>query len=492
MKYPTSLARKETLVNSREIPSNNESPPSFSEYIKEQRKGIPSSIGKNYLSTKELGEKIGVGYEQFRKIVNMTKPTKKRDCIIAICAALKLDSAETNKALTLYQYMPGLDTENPRDDLLIEILEEQFNNNLTTPEINQRLKLHGFPKLDIIDHRATNNSTVQEEPSPYKLLTKGLKTFLYDDLILRDRLDSLEMEYAIDRYRCMAEMWIEDNKSQTVYHLTADTNHKRELFKGKEKGNFSFVGYNQETEKDAPFNQYYLELERMANHELKKLRSILNDTKNYQTRISANIIDDSLHIFAESYNYTVPELNEYYLFEYKNGSPSFTIYKNSMFMYHYLMPDDYYRYYGDKKEQMIAQYKSVEELMADNGNTLTGNRIAQIRTHYYKSLQDLADALLADLKSQNKYIRHLNNVFDDRDRVCEFFGVENEFQCALAGEYGDIMVAKNDAAVFNNKDIGSIQITLKDLYDSFELGLHNIDEICRVKKRFGSILSILK
>ena len=78
----------------------------FSKYIKEKRKGEKSSLGKKYLSTKELAKKLEINYEQFRKILNLNKPTKKRDCIIAICIALRLDADETNKALELYQYMP--------------------------------------------------------------------------------------------------------------------------------------------------------------------------------------------------------------------------------------------------------------------------------------------------------------------------------------------------------------------------------------------------
>ena len=41
-----------------------------------------------------------------------------------ICILLRLDSYETNQALHLYQYMPMLDQENDRDDVLIDIIEE--------------------------------------------------------------------------------------------------------------------------------------------------------------------------------------------------------------------------------------------------------------------------------------------------------------------------------------------------------------------------------
>ena len=96
----------------------------------------------------------------------MNKPTKKRDCIIAICAALRLNSEETDEALILYQYMPVLDPNNPRDDLLIEILEEQFSNPLTISAINQRLVRNGYPELDIIDHRPAVKTCLREKMMP--------------------------------------------------------------------------------------------------------------------------------------------------------------------------------------------------------------------------------------------------------------------------------------------------------------------------------------
>ena len=98
----------------------------FADYIKEKRKEIISPSGKKRLKTRELAESLDINYEQFRKILNMNKPTKKRDCIIAICAILRLDIDDTNKALKLYQYMPILNEKNPRDELLIEILDKQY------------------------------------------------------------------------------------------------------------------------------------------------------------------------------------------------------------------------------------------------------------------------------------------------------------------------------------------------------------------------------
>ena len=317
MKSTTRGNNNDILLREKSITVDGADQISFSDYIKEKRKLETSPSGKKNLSTRELAERLDIDYEQFRKILNMNKPTKKRDCIIAICAALRLNSEETDEALILYQYMPVLDPNNPRDDLLIEILEEQFSNPLTISAINQRLVRNGYPELDIIDHRPSIKPASEKNDAPYKLLKKQARTFS-DDLIFGDQYDSLDSEYSLYRYRCIAEMWLDDIKAKKVYHLTAGTNHDYFMeIHGKDL--FDIKSFKT-LEESGILQDYFLELEGMANHELKKMYAILDDTKNYQTRISAGILNDTLHVYAETYNYTVPELAEYYMFEYKSIS----------------------------------------------------------------------------------------------------------------------------------------------------------------------------
>ncbi len=488
MKSTKSEINNGILLHEKSITVEDANQISFSDYIKEKRKLETSPSGKKNLSTRELAERLDIDYEQFRKILNMNKPTKKRDCIIAICAALRLNSEETDEALILYQYMPVLDATNPRDDLLIEILEEQFSNPLTITEINQRLIRNGYPELDIIDHRSSVKPASGKIDAPYKLLKKQARTFS-DDLIFGDQYDSLKSEYSLYRYRCIAEMWLDDAKKKMVYHLTAGTHHDyhmetdgRDVFDIKE---FKTL------EESRIFKDYFLELEGMANHELKKMYAILNDTKNYQTRIGVGICDDALHVYAETYNYTVPELAEYYLFEYQDGTPLLSVYQSSEFMHCYLSSEEYASTYGNNSNSPIAQYYSIDEIETHKC-TDTSEYLLKCRSCYFKRLMEQADALVADIKLQRRYIRHLDYIYDDRDRVCQFFGVDKEFQCTLDDEYGDMMFAGTDAYDFQFEDCGTVHITLDDLYKAFELGFSNINEICRVKKKLGSIEKILK
>ena len=384
------------LVNEQTVTNEKEKKNSFSKFIKEKRKLEKSPSGKNYISTKELAERLNINYEQFRKILNMNKPTQKRDCIIAICAALRLDHKETNEALRLYQYMPFLSEFNPRDKFIIEILDNNFENYLTIGEINSRLNRNGFKGLDIIDHKSSVELMSIKKEDSLKLLEKKVKTF-YEDLIEGDQYDSLAMEYSTDRYRCIAEMWLDDEKNKRRYHLTANT-HKYYSVITLGKNNYEMKSYKKAEESEI-FTDYFYELEAMANQEMKKMLFILNDTKNYHTRISAGIHNDFLHVYAETFNYTVPELNEYYLFEYKDGRMQLSVFRNSEFMHLYLNSDFYYQTYGKYSNKLIIQYYTLEEIKED---TKTDRYILDCRFRYFKKLKEKSDKLILDIKGKRQ------------------------------------------------------------------------------------------
>ena len=490
MRSITADSNMEILLRERRISCNKQDSKEFTKFIKEKRKELIGSSGKKGLPTRELAERVGIDYEMFRKILNMNKATKKRDCIIAICATLKLDSEETDKALELYQYMSRLDTENPRDDLLIDILEEQLSNYLTIPEINQRLVRNGLPELDIIDHRTSTKPVSEKDSAPFKLLEKQVRIFS-NDLLLGDQYDSLETEYSVDRYHCVGEMWLDDLKEKKIYHLTVDRGNKYHM---EVHGNSFFDIKSYKTVEDAgAFRVYYLELGAMVKCELKKLYTVLNDTRNYQARLGAGIQNDSLHVYAETFNYVIPELNEYYLFEYRNGEAILSVFHSSEFMKCYLGTEEYALIYGNRRNVPVAQYRSIEEILSnDDADVHISRYLLKSRSRFFEDLKKQADSLISDIKTHKRHIRNLDLIYDDKDRVCEFFGVEKEFKCTIDGECGDIMSAGEKSAEFRFADCGTVQISLEDLYKAFELGCSNINEICRIKKKLGSIEKILE
>ncbi len=472
------------LIGERSISTNKNKHESFSKFIKDRRKDVESKSGKIGITTRELAEKIGIDYEQFRKILNKQKMTKKRDCIIAICAMLELDSFKTNDALILYNHFPCLDTLNERDDLLITILEEQLSKPQTIKEINERLNREGFDELDIIDHRSSgtkkNNKTKQ---SPFIVRKKRVRNYA-NELILGDPYNSLDSEYSISRYYCVAEMILDDTRDKKSYLLSSDTTQNYDIKFGQGIKSKHF----EKPEDSGEFLDYFIELEALANREKKNLLSTLNDTKNYHTRKSVAIRDDSLYVYAETFNYSVPEMNEYYLFEYKNGMPLFSVYHTSEFMRCYLSDEEYFLAYGHRPQELVVQYKSLDELTCNSTRTINTDFIMRSRKRNFIMLQQQADSLILALKEKKIYVRCLNYCFDSNDWVCKFFGVDKEFECEVDE---DIMVARKDSVDFKFDDCGTVNISLSDLYEAFEYGFHNINEICRVKKKLGSIGNII-
>ena len=459
----------------------------FSRFVKSKRKEIINEDGKKGITTRELADMINIDYEQFRKIVNQNKPTKKRDCIIMICILLRLDSYETNEALHLYQYMPMLDQENDRDDVLIDIIEENTIHPLSLKEINERLERNYLPEMDIIDHRPPQKIVHKKKNPKYKILKKVVRTFA-DDLFFGDQYDSLSTEYATFRYRCVTDMWLDDEKNKCVYHLYAGTDGGNYFMHINGRNVHDYKDFST-IEEAGEFGSYFLEAENMAKQELKRMLSVLDDTKNYQKRISAGVYKDHFHIYAETYNYFVPELSEYYLFEYVEGHQRLSVYKNSEFMHKYYSHDTYAKVFGKKQNEPVKVYNSIAELEAQT-DRYDYHLASQLR--HFKKLKEDADNLLSAIREKKKYVNRLEYIHtEDPDRVCETFDVTEEFGCHMeADEYESFMCASKKSAIFkvNNEDI---EITLDDLYRAYELGFNDIQEICRVKIRLGSIENIL-
>ena len=460
---------------------------SFAEYIKEKRKLEKGASGKRTLSTRELAHRLGIDYEMFRKILNMNKPTKKRDCIIAICAALRLDIDETNEALILYRYMPTLDSDNYRDDLLMNILEEQWDNPLTIEQINARLIRNGFPELDIIDHRTTSQLASTYDNAPYKVLKKDVQTFA-EDLAWGDQYNSLATQYSTYRYRCIANMWLDNPEKRIVYKLSAGNDgHYYIEEHGKDIFNIRSFHSIDET---GNFKDYFADLDTTAKREKKKMLESLDDTKNFQKRISATIHDGKLHLFAETFNYYIPELNEYLFLSWDGHKYMLSVYPRSVFMRTYLGYDEYKKVFSMVTVEPKAEY-SFESLDAEIASAKSPH--IYVLKHYRKMFLLLKDDLLQlhdNLKKRKEFVNNLEYIYDD-DRVCEYYGVEKEFACSFEGEYADMLFAQVSEYTFSLESGDKVIVTMKDLQRAFELGFNTIDEICQVKKKYDSIDKIL-
>ena len=462
----------------------------FAKYIKEKREENNEALGLE-MSTRDLGTIIGIDYEMFRKILNQQKPTKKRDCIIAICVALDMYPGDIDYALGLYQYMPALDEENPRD----RFIKSQIAGNLkiSVAELNKRLIQFGFPGLDIQDKRSSKKKTSAEDvivKLPYKVLELKVRTPIDNDYYYGDPYDSLCTTYDPSRCRSTGDMLIGDSSKKEYYHLTASTDG---YMSSSVYRNGGLPTSYKSLEECGIFKDYFIELHNTIALEKERLLSILKDTKNYQHRASARLINDKICVFYEEFNYIMPELNEYYVMSYASGKYILRVYNESAFMIYYLISDEYKRYYGDCQPEPIETYESLEQiehLLSSVKKNSPDNARYRMRKKAFERIKPSIDTLLSDIKAGNKYIQNLNAIYDYPEETLKYYDVEAAFQCTYNEEFGDI-IGYSDAADFTSESGATISITLQDIFKAFEYGFPNINEIYRIKEQYGSIEAVL-
>ena len=280
-----------------EISNTTRKPASFSSLIKQFRKTLLSANGKEGISTSELATRVGIGYEQFRKILNGQKKTKKRDCILAICIMLHMDADETNEALlSYYNYMPILNEKDDRDLCIINILDDASC--FTIEQINDHLEKSGFSKLDIIDSRKHNDEKTSSLDK-YTVEKTNTRVFI-DDLVYDNPYGSIEDEYDPYRYHCTVTNYMRQNDTNKLFRISSNG---EGLYWLNDDVISSF-------EKMKTLIPYYLKMDHNAVQEVRKLRLLLDDSRNYRERSGARVLDKQFYVYAESYCYSLPELEE--------------------------------------------------------------------------------------------------------------------------------------------------------------------------------------
>ena len=481
----------------------------FQDFLKIHRRKVKGPNGKP-LSTRELSKMIGIDYEQFRKIINKTKLTKNRDCIIAICALLHIDSIETDKALYLYKRMSKLNNDDDRDAYLIEILDCQKKNNWDIKTINYNLSIAGYDPLDIINHR---NKNKDENPvSPYEKILQRVEGAA-ESLIYRygTQFHSLATEYLPNIYSITAEMVLYDRQSSRLLYLQAfgdsgfslyvryvtekKDNDGRPIFEDRplSSGEEEFSTYKVYKNLDAipDLKPYTIELQKMIKDENEKLLGNLNDTRNFYERISAKVINGSLCVFFEKYNYTLPELNEYYMFIYYRGKYQLLVSKKSRFMRYYLA-EDYEKYYSEEPGPILEFYSSVDEIEARINADNKHKDLYKHRLFVYKDMRKRVEELHEKLKSKNVYIKNAREIYDIETEVLHYYGCTKEFQCKYDSEYGDIITeigVDHIPVISSEKKL--VDLYFEDILQGFELGLDSLEEIADAKDKYGEVEQLL-
>lgn len=460
----------------------------FSLFFDEKLKAMNENelTGKK-LSKNDIAGQLGIGKEMFRKIINMNKPNQSRDCIIAIALVLLLNSEETDEAIQKYdKSMRILDTEDSRDDFIIELLEEQKKNKLSIEQVDQILSVNSYPKLDIIKHRKKNNDT---NIIPLEIIDKIL-SYSTDDYLDGDIFNSLSTKYLYIEKPITAKMIVFNNTNNTKYSLKCvfkikpyDKQHRANqlyTYHIKKENDEHFVPVENLNNFEV-FKPFFIELKYDIKFEINRLLNIINDTRSYQKRLSAKIINNDLHVFFETYNYTVPELGEYYLMDYVNGKYTLYVSKESRFMKYYLSVERYKELFGkttsnDKYEKLYTSLNDIECKVGIAEST--EEAIIKLHIDAYNSAKKEIDSLIGDIISEKIYIRNLKMIFNNIYDVLIFYNVTNEFRCLYDPDYGEISGIGVEKVLFTLPNGIHIEFTFDNLCEAFKIGLNTIEEVC--------------
>lgn len=453
----------------------------FSKFFKEQLKKL-NEKSSHRIAKKDIAQKLGITAEMFRKIVNKDKPTKKRDCIIAICIALDLQTSETNEGLKAYGFNEMLDQDNDRDLLIMETIDQNGYDHVSNDidKINEALRKSFLPELDIINHRKEVSKPIKRN-YPYKLIKKWVNTFCESSLPTSYDKYKLKLLYNFkkyDRYKplktrylneCSVEAGMEFNDKGRRLVLKAYASGELFLSVYTDSKHFPFQQKNPKLEETGELQECFEELLEKARNEIRKTDLIYKDTKNFGHRISAKVIDNNLHVFIERYNHEIPIRNEYYLMDYCNGQYTMSVSHDSGFMRKYLSKEEFEKMYGLVPYKLIMEYKDLEDIEYSQVTREQDDEyyryhglsysLYRWRCNYFRNMKKEIDEFIKMLKKGKEYIEFPEIYHKFRYDVITYFGVEKEFGC----QYGP-----NKIGLEGIKNINEGFYTAKDVEPSFD------------------------
>lgn len=460
----------------------------FAHYIKARMKEYNEEHGTE-LSVRSLAESLDIGFGMFQKKLNQEKPVKQRDCLIAICVLVHLSRGETDYALNLYDYTPALDDQNPRD----KFIADQINLGTTVSALNQSLISHGFPGLEIQnkrDGKQKQHQAAKSAPSNYKAIRKAIRTPISRDYYYGDPYNSLCTTY--DPFNCVSSGYIilKDLKTEKYIELNADSTGQ---MYSRESSQLLPKTYKT-LEDTGDYKSFFTELKNALDVEKRRLLDVLNDTRNYQVRASARLIGNSICVFSEEFNYTIPELNEYYVVCLSKGKYRMSVYRQSAFMWLYLPEKSYQTYYSIEKPKAIVSYDSIQqldEILQKENKTSSIAIKCRMRRKAFERLQKNVNTLYENLRSGKEFIQNLDYIYDNPLEVLPYYGLEKDFECKYDKEYTNEIIDALPSKDYALPDGTTITITEKDVEKAFELGYESIEQICQLKAELGSVDAVL-
>ena len=478
--------------------NDNEDSLAFSKFIRSKIKDY-NEYNPSELTVEKLGEALGIDNEIFRKKLNKNKPINERDCIIAMGVVLCLSPGEIDEALALYDMLP-LNPKDDRDRLIESLVSNAFMKNtydLTVSLLDDYLRSCGFRTLKVQNKKNKDKSKKgkpKKKTLPYKIIDQYVSPTETAELYSGDIYDSLCTIYNPYSIRCFGEMLLGDSNGKPAFVISADTSN---LLSYSEPDDLVPVKFFDSINNTGIFEPYFKRLYSMLNIQRQKRLDILKDTRNYRIRSSAKVKNDSLCIFVEEYNYTIPELNEYFVVSRTGGIYEFCVYEESAFMKYYLSSEEYKNVYYRDPAEAKEKYDSVEQIEALI-NSIDKHSVEYYRLHLrsrvFRNLISIVDELFNKIEEEKVYIQNPYQIYGDdyEYEIIGYYHLDNDFVYEnIETEYEKIVnYYENRDYIFDNGQ--TINISHKDLLEAFKLGIKTLNDILRIKSKYGSIKSIIR
>lgn len=225
----------------------------------------------------------------------------------------------------------------------------------------------------------------------------------------------------------------------------------------------------------------------MIDIKAREIMEMLDDTRNYIKRTSADFVGYELNLYEERFNYEHPELGEYYLIESCNGKLRFSVSHKSMFMEKY-MECSSSTPFGKNKGKVIERYTSQAELeeTIDKEPEQDRKNLLYERLQYFKEMLNDIEIFLNVIQQRKLFTRSSEMLCDDD--IVMIYEAEKEFDCIINDETGASYPQKRSYITTDG-----ITVTIDDLYRAYELQIDgDFETICRIKAEMGSLDSLIR
>ena len=492
---------KVRLISSEETDYGSKKKPLLSSFFRKmlvsERNTVDPYDPSVDMTRQDIEEYIGTSWEVIKKRLNGSKPIE-RDFVIALCFAFRLSAIDANRALSIAgfpllckddkslieQRLGYKDqaecSENGRDAEIIESLNNNMQKRKTLFQINTELCAKGMKILNIMG----KSKSTYNDPK-IKVLKKKIE--IEKSFAKYNPYDSLMSEYDIDLYHICISLLLEENGKKMEINLSSDGTGYIYDDINLQKGSiidFSSLSTNNK------FYGFFDELNSLINREKKKIFIQLDDTKNYRSRVSAKFINKKLHVFGETFVFSIPENNNYLFIDYYDKKYNIILSHRSLFMYQKIGENEYSKYQKNFKpdRKKIAEFRSLSEFKYEKKSINSPDYYSyQELKHLVEDIEELKE----NLKEKKEFILNPDIFWgpNSEKEMCDYLGVTDKFgfyiDNSLYEDEEEIYIPKTKT-IYDDINGTTVKITIADIENGCSFGL-NYEEIKEILASYQSI-----